>query len=119
MFIGPFEHHSNILPWRESCAEVVQIAEDATGGLDMEDLKRNLKLYSRRCLLIGEQHMQSRTVGSPQVLVDIRHSNHKNGDKPVCGGSIWHGHTYDTTFVRNAGMTLWMLACDVEWSRFF
>lgn len=54
VFIGPFEHHSNILPWRESCADVVQIAENAAGGLDMDDLQRNLKLYSRRCLLIGE-----------------------------------------------------------------
>lgn len=53
VFIGPFEHHSNILPWRESCADVVQIAENAAGGLDMDDLRRNLKLYSRRCLLIG------------------------------------------------------------------
>lgn len=55
VFIGPFEHHSNILPWRESCADVVQIAENAGGGLDMDDLQRNLKLYSRRCLLIGEK----------------------------------------------------------------
>lgn len=54
VLIGPFEHHSNILPWRESCADVVQIAENAAGGLDMDDLQRNLKLYSRRCLLIGE-----------------------------------------------------------------
>ena len=25
VFIGPYEHHSNILPWRESRAEVVEI----------------------------------------------------------------------------------------------
>jgi len=31
VFIGPYEHHSNILPWRESGAEVVEIAE-APGG---------------------------------------------------------------------------------------
>ena len=29
VFIGPFEHHSNELPWRESIAEVVVIHEDA------------------------------------------------------------------------------------------
>lgn len=54
VFIGPFEHHSNILPWRESCADVVQIAEGADGGLDMEDLKLKLKMYSRRVLKIGK-----------------------------------------------------------------
>lgn len=30
--IGPYEHHSNILPWRESGAEVIEIAEAACGG---------------------------------------------------------------------------------------
>ena len=29
VFIGPFEHHSNELPWRESIADVVVIHEDA------------------------------------------------------------------------------------------
>src|SRR5690606_2269667 len=28
VFIGPFEHHSNELPWRESIADVVTIHED-------------------------------------------------------------------------------------------
>lgn len=32
--IGPYEHHSNILPWRESGAEVIEIAECANGGPD-------------------------------------------------------------------------------------
>lgn len=33
--IGPYEHHSNILPWRESGAEVVEMPEAATGGPDL------------------------------------------------------------------------------------
>ncbi|MFB2532475.1 aminotransferase class V-fold PLP-dependent enzyme [Paracoccus sp. p4-l81] len=33
VLIGPYEHHSNILPWRESGARVIEIAEDpVTGG---------------------------------------------------------------------------------------
>ena len=31
VFVGPFEHHSNLLPWRESSALVVTIPEDAAG----------------------------------------------------------------------------------------
>jgi selenocysteine lyase/cysteine desulfurase len=32
VFIGPFEHHSNELPWRESIADVVQIPQDPDGA---------------------------------------------------------------------------------------
>src|SRR4051812_16541401 len=35
VFIGPFEHHSNELPWRESIAEVVVIPEDHNGHIDI------------------------------------------------------------------------------------
>lgn len=38
IIIGPYEHHSNILPWRESGAEIVEIEELATGGPDLEQL---------------------------------------------------------------------------------
>ena len=34
VFIGPFEHHSNELPWRESIADVVVIPQDADGHID-------------------------------------------------------------------------------------
>ncbi len=34
VIIGPYEHHSNILPWRESGAEIVEIAEGSNGGPD-------------------------------------------------------------------------------------
>ena len=36
VFIGPYEHHSNELPWRESIADVVTIDEDADGHIDLE-----------------------------------------------------------------------------------
>ena len=53
VFIGTFEHHSNILPWRESCADVVAIAESSAGGVDLDDLESKLKEYSARTLKIG------------------------------------------------------------------
>ena len=34
VLIGPYEHHSNILPWRESGAEVRILPEDPEGGPD-------------------------------------------------------------------------------------
>ena len=38
VFIGPYEHHSNELPWRESLAEVVVIPEDGDGRIDLAGL---------------------------------------------------------------------------------
>ena len=41
VFIGPFEHHSNELPWRESIADVVVIHEDADGHIDRKSTRLN------------------------------------------------------------------------------
>ena len=38
VFIGPFEHHSNELSWRESIADVGTIDEDSDGKVDLEHL---------------------------------------------------------------------------------
>jgi selenocysteine lyase/cysteine desulfurase len=43
VIIGPYEHHSNILPWRESGAEVVEIAEGPLGGPDLDALDAALR----------------------------------------------------------------------------
>nr|WP_223217112.1 aminotransferase class V-fold PLP-dependent enzyme [Rhizobium cauense] len=43
IIVGPYEHHSNILPWRESGAEVVEIAESPSGGPDLSLLTDALK----------------------------------------------------------------------------
>ena len=42
VFIGPYEHHSNELPWRESIADVIAIPEDADGHLDLNILRQRL-----------------------------------------------------------------------------
>src|SRR3954462_8367575 len=39
VFIGPYEHPSNELPWRESIADVVEIPEDVDGHVDTACLK--------------------------------------------------------------------------------
>jgi selenocysteine lyase/cysteine desulfurase len=43
VIVGPYEHHSNILPWRESRAEVVEIGEGETGGPDLLQLDAALQ----------------------------------------------------------------------------
>jgi selenocysteine lyase/cysteine desulfurase len=42
VFIGPYEHHSNELSWRESFAEVVSIPLDGKGDVDLCALESSL-----------------------------------------------------------------------------
>ncbi|CAN6463844.1 unnamed protein product [Victoria cruziana] len=53
VFVGPYEHHSNLLSWRQSLAEVVEIGVDGEGLMDMEMLRMELKSpkYVNRPLL--------------------------------------------------------------------
>lgn len=48
IFVGPYEHHSNILSWRQSLAEVVEIGLDDNGLIDMEALRLQLHLYKSK-----------------------------------------------------------------------
>ncbi|XP_010245842.1 PREDICTED: uncharacterized protein LOC104589278 [Nelumbo nucifera] len=45
VFVGPFEHHSNVLSWRQSLAEVIEIGLNEEGFLDMASLKHRLENY--------------------------------------------------------------------------
>ncbi|KAM0054585.1 putative cysteine desulfurase [Helianthus debilis subsp. tardiflorus] len=45
VFVGPYEHHSNLLSWRQSLAEVIEIVLDKEGMIDIDDLKARLEFY--------------------------------------------------------------------------
>lgn len=63
VFVGPFEHHSNELPWRESIADVVVIGEDGDGHIDLAELRRQLIAYADRPLRIGSFSAASNVTG--------------------------------------------------------
>jgi selenocysteine lyase/cysteine desulfurase len=44
VFVGPYEHHSNEVSWRESMATVVEVRLAEDGGIDLVDLERLLQL---------------------------------------------------------------------------
>jgi selenocysteine lyase/cysteine desulfurase len=67
VFIGPYEHHSNELPWRESIADVVTIHEDADGHVDVAHLSEQLAIYGDRPLKIGSFSAASNVTG---ILTD-------------------------------------------------
>ena len=63
VFTGPFEHHSNLLPWRQSAAEVVAIGEDADGHIDLGQLEQELRRTAGRPLRIGSFSAASNVTG--------------------------------------------------------
>ncbi|MDK3073736.1 aminotransferase class V-fold PLP-dependent enzyme [Sedimentitalea sp. JM2-8] len=63
VFIGPYEHHSNILPWRESKAKVVEIPEARHGGVDIAALAEALAEHAESDLKIGSFSAASNVTG--------------------------------------------------------
>ncbi|OMJ81957.1 hypothetical protein SteCoe_17440 [Stentor coeruleus] len=53
VFISIFEHHSNILPWKEAGAEVIFISDNSQGELDLKELENQLELNRSRKVKIG------------------------------------------------------------------
>jgi selenocysteine lyase/cysteine desulfurase len=68
VFVGPYEHHSNELPWRESVADVVVIGEDEDGGFDLDHLSEELARHAARPLKIGSFSAASNVTG---ILTDV------------------------------------------------
>lgn len=68
VFIGPYEHHSNELPWRESLADVVIIGEDPDGHVSLDELERELVAHRGRPLLIGSFSAASNVTG---IVTDV------------------------------------------------
>eukprot|EP00124_Ichthyophonus_hoferi_P002842 Ihof_evm3s214 gene=Ihof_evmTU3s214 len=67
VFCSLFEHHSNLLVWRESGATVVQIGETADGLLDLQSLEKELIFYASRPMKIGSFTAASNITG---ILTD-------------------------------------------------
>eukprot|EP00466_Bigelowiella_natans_P003473 jgi/Bigna1/38112/e_gw1.23.139.1 len=71
VLVGPYEHHSNLLPWRECICVIEQVKEDsANGGVDMRHLEEVLRgAGSKRRLIIGTFSAASNVTG---ILTDTR-----------------------------------------------
>ncbi|GGK40183.1 aminotransferase [Deinococcus malanensis] len=70
VFVGPYEHHSNEVSWRETLAEVIEVPLCPRGGLDLDALRSLLKApaYARRPK-IGSFSAASNVTG---LLTDTR-----------------------------------------------
>jgi len=79
IFIGPFEHHSNELPWRETIADVVTIHEDADGHLDRDELERQLIAFRDRPLRIASFSAASNVTGIVSDTHGLSQLLHEHG----------------------------------------
>ncbi|GIE49071.1 aminotransferase [Amorphoplanes nipponensis] len=79
VLVGPYEHHSNELPWRETIADVVPIAAGPDGHIDLVDLRRRLLAYARRPLLIGSFSAASNVTGLLTDTVAVTRLLHEHG----------------------------------------
>lgn len=79
VFIGPYEHHSNDLPWRESIADVVLIGEDANGHVDLDHLRGELERYADRPLRIGSFSAASNVTGIRTDTTAVATLLHEHG----------------------------------------
>lgn len=78
VFIGPFEHHSNELLWRESIADVVVIPEGRDGHMSVDALARALADHADRPLKIGSFSAASNVTGivtDTHTISDLLHAH--------------------------------------------
>jgi selenocysteine lyase/cysteine desulfurase len=79
VFVSHYEHHSNLLSWRESVADVVSIKYDASTGVCLVDLQNRLAEFSARKLIIGSFSAASNVTGVLTDVLSVSVAMHKAG----------------------------------------
>jgi selenocysteine lyase/cysteine desulfurase len=72
VFTSAYEHHSNLLPWRESVAEVLTVRYHPTTGVDLAHLTELLVHFKDRHLKIGSFSAASNVTGA--CMAYVRHA---------------------------------------------
>ncbi|MES9875295.1 MAG: aminotransferase class V-fold PLP-dependent enzyme, partial [Candidatus Sedimenticola sp. 6PFRAG7] len=78
VFVGPYEHHSNEVSWREGMATVVEVRLTHDGGIDLAHLEQLLQdpSYQNR-LRIGSFSAASNVTGMRSPVDDIARLLHR------------------------------------------
>ncbi|XP_013397397.1 uncharacterized protein LOC106164141 [Lingula anatina] len=80
VFVGPYEHHSNILPWKENGLKVERIREDKDGLFDVDYLTKLLKEYkAKQYTMIGAFSASSNVTGILTDTVAVAEILHEYG----------------------------------------
>ena len=62
VFIGPYEHHSNEISWRQSLATTIEVRLDTTGHIDLEHLE---------VLLMDPRYKDRKRIGSVSAASNV------------------------------------------------
>ena len=76
---GPFEHHSNILPWREADADVITVPENEEGQADLVALRQILEEHRERPFKVGAFSAASNVTGVLTDTVEVTKLLHQYG----------------------------------------
>lgn len=79
VFLGPYEHHSNDLPWRESGALVVRIPLDDNGDICQATLEAELVKHADIPLRIGAFSAASNVTGVRSDMRALAGMLHRHG----------------------------------------
>nr|WP_010133227.1 aminotransferase class V-fold PLP-dependent enzyme [Microbulbifer agarilyticus] len=77
VFIGPYEHHSNELPWRECDVDLVTIPLTEEGVLDLAALESALIQYQGRAVKVGSFSAASNVTGLKTDTVAVSRLLHR------------------------------------------
>jgi len=80
VFVGPYEHHSNEISWRQNLATVVEVNMDAEGAVDLAHLEALLEApeYQDR-MRIGSFSAASNVTGMRTPVHEIAALLHRHG----------------------------------------
>lgn len=80
VFVGPYEHHSNEISWREGLCDVVEVELDDRGFLSLDDLEAKLSdpRYADR-EKIGSFSAASNVSGIRTPVYDVARILHRHG----------------------------------------
>ena len=71
VFVGPMEHHSNILVWREADCDVVTIKATEHGTVDLADLADSLAAHAHYGRRVGSFAAASNVTGITEAVNDV------------------------------------------------
>ncbi|WP_270730966.1 aminotransferase class V-fold PLP-dependent enzyme [Shimia sp. Alg240-R146] len=83
VLVGPYEHHSNLLPWRESGALVVEIPEGVEAGPDLDALQSELDKYTERGRVFVSMSAAANVTGVITDVADVTRIAKAAGAKVV------------------------------------
>ncbi len=79
VLVGPYEHHSNELPWREAQADVMRLPLDQNGGIDQAVMTATLAENDDRPFIVGSFSAASNVTGILSDVPGITRTLHDHG----------------------------------------